>query len=217
MQSAIKEYWSQRVFRYWQDRRNDLNTRTLLAFLRKNIEVYMPTKLLEIGCGPGIFTHSLSETERVVALDISMDMLKFVKNRRINAELLQADMDYLPFKMNSFDVIVAYRVMEYSKNPIRTLRAFSRLSSTVLLQLPRHDSINGFLLLIYRTILTVFGPSPFFKSYSIKGAIQLARIVGFKIESVIPYNKGLDMHMILTCAKSSNAFLKTSDRAREIL
>jgi len=207
MKSGVKEYWSKRVFRYWHNRRNDLNTRTLLALLRRNIKVYMPTTLLEIGCGPGIFTHSLSKTGRVIALDISMEMLKFVKNRHIKVELLQADMDYLPFKLNSFDAIVAYRVMEYSKNPIRTLRAFSSLAPTVLLQLPRHDSINGFLLLLYRIILTVFGPSPFFKSYSIKGAIRLARKVGFKIESVFPYNNGFDMHMILTREKISNAFL----------
>jgi len=198
MKSGVNEYWSQKVLRYWHERRNDLNTRTLLALLRKNIKVYMPTKILEIGCGPGIFTHSLSKAARVIALDISMEMLKFVKNKRIKVELLQADMDYLPFKANSFDAIVAYRVMEYSKTPIRTLISFSKLSSTVLLQLPRHDSINGFLLLLYRTILTFFGPSPFFKSYSKKGAIRLARKVGFKIESVTAYNNGLDMHLTIT-------------------
>lgn len=197
MKNGVGEYWSKRVWRYWTDRKEDLNTRTLQTLLMRNVEVYKPSRVLEIGCGPGIFTRILSENAEVVAMDVSKDMLKFIKNRRIKAEPLQAAMDHLPFKPNSFDLIVAYRVMEYSKYPVRTLREFSKLASTVLLQLPRHDSIHGFLLLCYRTTLTLFGPSPSFKSYSIKKAIGLAEKTGFKIESVIPYNKGYDVHMIL--------------------
>lgn len=197
MKGGVKEYWSKRVMRYHRNRQNDLNTRTLQGLLEKNINIYKPAKVLEIGCGPGIFTQILSKKTRVIAVDISKDMLKFVKKRHIKAEVLQADMDYLPFKPNSFDVIVAYRVMEYSKNPIKTLKAFSRLASTVLLQFPRHDSIKGFLLLLYRTILTVFGPSPSFRSYSIRGAIRLAKKAGFRIESIIPYNNGFDMQVVM--------------------
>jgi len=166
------------------------------------VGVYKPRRVLEVGCGPGIFSQILCEiVERVVSMDISKDMLKFVKNRRLGVEPVQADMDYLPFKPNSFNAIVAYRVMEYSKNPKRTLRNFSRLASLVLLQLPRHDSINGFRLLLYRTALTFFGPSPSFKSYSIKGAVNLAEEVGFTVESVIPYNNGLDVHVVLKTRK----------------
>jgi SAM-dependent methyltransferase len=197
MKGGVKEYWSKRVLRYHRNRRNDLNTRTLQGLLEKNMNVYKPSKVLEIGCGPGIFTQILSKKTRVIASDISKDMLKFVKKCRIKAELLQADMDYLPFKPNSFDAIVAYRVMEYSKNPIITLRAFSRLASTVLLQFPRHDSINGFLLLLYRIILTVFGPSPSFRSYSLKEAVRLGEKAGFEIKSVIQYNNGYDMQMVM--------------------
>lgn len=197
MKKGVKEYWSKRVGRYWLDRRDDLNTKTLQALLRKNIKLYKLSKVLELGCGPGIFTQTLSESASVVAIDISKDMLKFVKKRRIQAERVQADIDYLPFRPNSFDAVVAYRVMEYSKEPNRTLRGFSRLAPLVLLQLPRHDSINGFRLLLYREILTFFGPSPSFKSYSIKGAINLAEKAGFTTESVIPYNNGLDVHVIL--------------------
>jgi SAM-dependent methyltransferase len=202
MKSGVKAYWSKRVWRYWTDRRSDLNTRTLQALLRRNVRVYKPRRVLEIGCGPGIFSQILCEiAERVVSMDISKDMLKFVKNRRLGVEPVQADMDYLPFKPNSFNAIVAYRVMEYSKNPTRTLRNFSRLASLALLQLPRHDSINGFRLLLYRTALTFFGPSPSFKSYSIKGAVNLAEKAGFSVESVFPYNNGLDVHLVLKTRK----------------
>jgi SAM-dependent methyltransferase len=197
LKNGVKEYWSKRVWRYWTNRKNDLNTRTLKTLLKRNVKLYTSNRVLEIGCGPGIFTQILSETTELVAMDISKNMLKFVKNRRIKAEPLQAAMEYLPFKPNSFDLIVAYRVMEYSKYPVRTLRDFSNLAFTVLLQLPRHDSINGLLLLFYRTALTLFGPSPSFKSYSIKKAIGLAEKAGFRIESIIPYNNGLDVHMIL--------------------
>jgi ubiquinone/menaquinone biosynthesis C-methylase UbiE len=197
MKGGVKEYWSKRVLRYHHDRRNDLNTRTLQSLLEKNIDFYKPAEVLEIGCGPGIFTQILSKKTRVISLDISKDMLKFVKKRQIDAELLQADMDYLPFKPSSFDVIVAYRVMEYSKNPVKTLKVFSRLASTVLLQFPRHDSINGFLLLLYRNVLTFFGPSPSFRSYSLKEAVRLGKKAGFEIRSVIPYNKGYDMQVVM--------------------
>jgi SAM-dependent methyltransferase len=198
------EYWSRRAWRYWYTRHTALDTETLKVLLKRNLALYRPATILEVGCGPGIFTEELGEAAEVISVDLSNVMLRFAKGRGMGDALVQADMNMLPFKHESFDAIVAYRVLEYSSDAVKTLKEFSRLAPMVLLQLPRYDSINGLRLLFKRLIFTIFGPAPRFRAYSIKDAIRLARTVGLRIRSIITYNKGLDMHLTLTTNKDEN-------------
>lgn len=116
------KYWSERAFRYWFTRHSTPDTETLKVILKQNLEIYKPRKVLEIGCGPGIFTEELSKAAEIVSIDLSNDMLRFVKNREIKAAFVQAYMNKLPFKNGSFDAIVAYRVLEYSDSVEKNIK-----------------------------------------------------------------------------------------------
>lgn len=71
----------------------------------------------------------------------------------------------------------------------------------MFIQLPRYDLINGLLLLIRRLIFTILGPAPRFKAYSLKTAAELVKNAGLKLESLVAYNKGLDIHLTLINCK----------------
>lgn len=206
MRSQSKQ-WSRRVERYWHTKKRSPATVFLQTLLSQNLEIYKPRKILEVGCGPGIFTERLGEVTWTVAIDISECMLKFVKDRGVSVELVRADMNHLPFKAMSFDLVVAYRVLEYSRKHKETLKSFSELAPVVFLQLPRHDSINGVLLFFLRWILIFLGRGSRFKSYSLKEAMRLAGEAGLTIVDITTYNRGLDIHIVLSRQlKSSVSF-----------
>jgi ubiquinone/menaquinone biosynthesis C-methylase UbiE len=75
--------------------------------------------VLEIGSGTGMHTHALVKTgAHITASDISENSLNLLKNEigsEIQIEI--ADMEKLPFKSNSFDIVVSAGSLSYG-NPI---------------------------------------------------------------------------------------------------
>ncbi|MFX1358688.1 MAG: class I SAM-dependent methyltransferase [Promethearchaeota archaeon] len=84
--------------------------------------------ILDLGCGTGFSTEILlAEGFRVIAVDILIDMLsKAVKKKHFfpnnnNVEYLLADINHLPFRINSIDLAIsisAYNFIIYGKEDI---------------------------------------------------------------------------------------------------
>jgi len=75
-----------------------------------------PQFVLDLGCGPGLFTHQLSTRYPeacVVSLDLAAGMLVEAQKNRVNS-LVCADMHALPFANNSFDLVFAHQVLPWS-------------------------------------------------------------------------------------------------------
>jgi len=73
-------------------------------------------KILDVGCGTGIFTIDfLARGARVVGLDISGQMLRYAVNKTAGYPFfeIQGDMLHLPFKDNSFDKSVSITALEF--------------------------------------------------------------------------------------------------------
>lgn len=85
-------------------------------------------KILEVGCGVGYFLRWLEKKYDVVGVDISSQAIKIAKNRT-KASLLVADAQKLPFRNETFDVIVAFDVIEHLENPVKFFREAYRVLS----------------------------------------------------------------------------------------
>lgn len=76
-----------------------------------------PARILDLGAGPGVFTRALAQRfphASVIATDISSAMLGNIRRRwRYNPLKVTADMAFLPFSANAFDVIFANQVLHW--------------------------------------------------------------------------------------------------------
>ncbi|MFH1744870.1 MAG: methyltransferase domain-containing protein [bacterium] len=73
-------------------------------------------KVLEIGCGTGLFTKEIAGTENeITAIDISSELCEIAKNRinKKNVVFLVDDVCHTKFSNNSFDFIIGSSVLHH--------------------------------------------------------------------------------------------------------
>jgi demethylmenaquinone methyltransferase/2-methoxy-6-polyprenyl-1,4-benzoquinol methylase len=69
----------------------------------ENIEIPPDKRVLDVGCGTGLaFNHIDSH---ITGIDPSIELLKIAKNRLFQVTMGSAE--HLPFKANSFDIVIA--------------------------------------------------------------------------------------------------------------
>ncbi len=92
-------------------------------------------KVVEIGCGTGVFLHLLWEMGfDVTGVDSSPVMLKAARERFGNkAALHQGKGEHLPFEDDEFDYAVVWSVLEFAADPLALLSEAARVAEEGLL------------------------------------------------------------------------------------
>ena len=109
-------------------------------------------KILELGVGPGIYYKVFAQRNHyVIGIDISKEMLKKTRtNLKINyyntSNLILADAEFLPFRINSIDIINCIEVLRHLPQPYKTIWNVFREMQRIL-------SKQGFILLTLPNIL----------------------------------------------------------------
>lgn len=83
-------------------------------------------KVLDLGCGTGIYSLWLSEQGvNVTGIDISSEMLKKAKSKAEDKnqiiEFIKGDIHSLPFPVNTFDLIISNIVLEFVDSPEKVI------------------------------------------------------------------------------------------------
>ncbi|MDR2386534.1 MAG: class I SAM-dependent methyltransferase [Deltaproteobacteria bacterium] len=132
----INDYWSVRAESLSLQTRADLTSIDavkLLAPIRHIIGgMDLKTKILDVGCGPGLLSVLLAkEGRRVTALDYSDKMLERAQQNADEAEVkikfVLGDAHDLPFKKESFDVIVSRNLTWTLTEPIKAYASWKKV------------------------------------------------------------------------------------------
>ena len=102
-------------------------------YIRKKMEVFLESfpdrkpsqlRLLEVGSADGVFTEQLARLGvEIYSVDISLPQLRKAKDRvPMIAGFVNADGEALPFKPESFDIIVSMCTVRYFTHPNQALR-----------------------------------------------------------------------------------------------
>lgn len=88
--------------------------------------------ILDVGCGEG-FTlkklHELKIGDKLSGIDYSEDAIGLGKKAYPYLDLKRADIYKLPFKDNSFDLIICTEVLEHLEKPQEALKEIERIGS----------------------------------------------------------------------------------------
>ncbi len=124
---CVQNYYSDRFVEPLGRIRDDVEKRIVL----KNVY----GKVLDAGCGPGRFALPIAKQKKgyyVIGIDTSSEMLKFArktaKQERItNIEFIKGDIQFLPFKDNTFDSVVSVHVLFHLPQYAEILKEFIRV------------------------------------------------------------------------------------------
>ena len=84
-------------------------------------------KILDFGCGTGIYTKILkNKGAKIKGFDISPKMLKIAKDYVKNVEFRQGTGNKIPFD-EKFDIVVASLVLDYFKDWNKPLKEINRI------------------------------------------------------------------------------------------
>ena len=123
-------------------------------------------RILEVGIGTGKNIRYYRE-RRVIGIDISLKMLEKakekVKNLGKNVELIQCDVEALPFKNDIFDAVVSTYVFCSVENPVKGLRELHRVLKPggrvyFLEHMRCENEIGGVILDMLNPMVRFFGP-----------------------------------------------------------
>ncbi len=89
-------------------------------------------KILDVGCGAGVISIPLSSRFDVTSLDFSSKMLSQLKSRKEDMkselEIINADAHQLPFKDESFDVVICRFAIWPLHDPQRAIAEMARVA-----------------------------------------------------------------------------------------
>lgn len=127
---------------------NELLQKIYLEVL-KNSEIYRnKNRILDIGCGVGLFLKKAREENwDVFGIELSEIAINYAK-KNYNLDLIKGELKDVKFKDNYFDVITMWEVIEHLKNPKEELKEIFRVlreGGLLFLSTPNFNSLNFFL------------------------------------------------------------------------
>lgn len=115
------------------------------------LEQYSFSRILDMGCGKGAFTHLIKKyNNEVTGIDISETALKYARERYPDINFIIADLtingwDNFPiFKEKNFDCIVIMELISYLENWKDMIRKLSTMTEYMLISLFIPENPIGF-------------------------------------------------------------------------
>lgn len=94
------------------------------------VRVIETTRLLDVGCGAGRALRLAADRgAEVTGLDASPGLLDYAHRRVPHAELVQGELQSLPFPDQTFDAVTGFNSFQYAADPVAALREARRVTA----------------------------------------------------------------------------------------
>jgi 2-polyprenyl-6-hydroxyphenyl methylase/3-demethylubiquinone-9 3-methyltransferase len=133
-ETVREKYLAYNAARQIEDRRYD-GFRNELKYFRR-VKPFAPgLKMLDVGCGPGLFTEFMIEHGvEGAGVDIDVSLVGTAKarieDRGMKARFLVGRVEQLPYADGTFDICVANSILEHAEDWEATLREITRVLRT---------------------------------------------------------------------------------------
>jgi SAM-dependent methyltransferase len=111
----------------------------LMSFLLESSNLTEDARILDVGCGCGLGLSRLSRYGTVVGVDKQPEALRYCRSRLSSASLVRASAELLPFKRETFDLIVALDLLEHLDDDgafLRELLYLCKPKAKVMISVP---------------------------------------------------------------------------------
>jgi len=138
----------------WESEHRQEKEKNKLSRLIPYFTVNAGDRVLDAGCGTGrlipYLKKSAGSSGRVVEMDFAKKMLDMAKGKYRHSEIffVQSDARLMPFKENSFDVVICFALLPHVPDKQMTLREFKRIlkpnKSLIVAHTMSREELNRF-------------------------------------------------------------------------
>ncbi|MDE3091214.1 MAG: class I SAM-dependent methyltransferase [Chloroflexota bacterium] len=87
------------------------------------------TRLLDIGCGSGMFCAMAAQTGAVISgIDAAAPLITIARERTSHGDFRVGEMEDLPYSDKSFDVVTGFNAFQYAADPLNALQEARRVA-----------------------------------------------------------------------------------------
>jgi ubiquinone/menaquinone biosynthesis C-methylase UbiE len=91
-------------------------------------EVRPGTRLLDVGCGPGLAAQIAAQRgAHVAGLDAAEASLAIAREQTPSGDFRRGDMQHLPWADRSFDVVTGFNAFQFADDPLRAVQEARRV------------------------------------------------------------------------------------------
>jgi SAM-dependent methyltransferase len=117
--------------RLWGERASDstlIELVELYSAALSELGITRGTRLLDVGCGAGLFLRMAAQRGAVVAgIDAAEPLIEIARERVPDADLTVGEMEALPHRSDSFDVVTGFNAFQLAADPGKALREAGRV------------------------------------------------------------------------------------------
>jgi ubiquinone/menaquinone biosynthesis C-methylase UbiE len=115
----VAETWQKtKPQKFWRAHSDAVNVALLERWLpTEQVECVLKTDLFDEACSTGLYPQLASKAQRVVGIDISLSTLHANRLRHTGLHMVHADVRWLPFASEAFDVIVSNSTLDHFTSP----------------------------------------------------------------------------------------------------
>jgi SAM-dependent methyltransferase len=118
--------WGARA-REWADFQEG-TVKPLYESVLERLDVDEQTRLLDVGCGTGLFALLAAEEGATVAgLDASEASIAIAKERAPDGDFRVGEIEELPWQDGSFDVVTGFNSFQFAADPVKALQQARRV------------------------------------------------------------------------------------------
>lgn len=104
--------------------------RPLYERVLERLDLRPGTRLLDAGCGSGLFAELAARRGAdVIGLDAAPGLVEYARRRRPAAGYVVDDLERMPFGDSAFDVVTAFNSVLYAAGPRRALAEIARVTA----------------------------------------------------------------------------------------
>jgi ubiquinone/menaquinone biosynthesis C-methylase UbiE len=158
-------------------------------FLKKLFKIAGLSWILDAGCGTGLITVHVPQP--VIGVDINLWNLRKLQKRLKDKELIQADIENLPFRGNCLGLIICTEVLEHLPLPDKAIGEFYRILKDNGILIGTVPSIHPIWRFRKYLLTTCPVSEPFHKNYTRKELKNMLKI--FQVRRISYFLLGLNL------------------------
>lgn len=146
-----KEYYELERNHWWFLARESILSNYIQQLMEQGTLPYSDLKILNVGCGPGRSSESLSNFGKVTSIEFDKFCCEFAAEKT-KLEIIHGSITELPFSDNSFDLVCAFDVIEHVDDDqlaVNELKRVTKSGALIVVTVPaymslwsHHDVIN---------------------------------------------------------------------------